>query len=324
MIRTVLAVLFFAGAAATAMGTTAPCSIQRAAFSGEQVWLLCDQNELLVSTDHGNNWQTKRLPGDARLRAIALLDARRGFAAGDAGTLLATEDGAETWRPVTLPASENLAAIHFVGDHGWIAGWTGIILHSGDGGKTWERQSTGVQQGLEDIYFADTEHGWAVGWLGLILYTSDGGKTWAKAKTPGALWSLDAVRFKNAKEGWAVGFGGQLLRSTDGGATWEQQASPVREWLKSVACDGLGRWWVASANSLLVSENGGESWVTIPVEGSYFLHQVALARETVWAVGQFGVLRQSGSSFQLTALATLPEGRQWREGVDQDRRAPVS
>ncbi len=299
--------LVYVCSCAAAIGATAPCSIQRAAVAEPYVWLLCDRNDLLVSADEGATWQTRHVPADVKLRAVAFLDWRRGFVAGDGGTLLATEDGAETWRQVPVPTRENLTSIHFVGELGWIAGWTGVILHSQDGGKTWLRQQSGVQQGLESIFFADSEHGWAVGWLGTILRTADGGKTWAKAQTPATLWSLNSVCFRDSREGWAVGFGGQLLRSIDGGVTWKEQTSPVRDWFKSVACDRAGRWWIASDNAVLVSENGGESWTHLPMEGALFVHQVLPLRTSVWAVGNFGVLKQAEDGTRLTALTTLPE-----------------
>jgi photosystem II stability/assembly factor-like uncharacterized protein len=248
------------------------------------------------------------VPANVKLRAVAFLDARRGFVTGDGGTLLATEDGAETWRQLAVPTQENLTSIHFVGESGWIAGWSGVILHSKDAGKTWSRQKSGVQQGLESIYFADSEHGWAVGWLGTILRTDDGGNHWERSKTTGALWSLNSVHFRDRKEGWAVGFAGQLLRSTDGGVTWMEQTSPVRSWLKAVVCDGAGRWWIASDDAVMVSEDGGESWKHLPVQGVLFIHQVLPVRNSVWAVGQFGILKQDGDGSRLTAL-TLPDGR---------------
>lgn len=298
--------LLFASHAVT-MAAPAPCTIRRAAASGPYVWLLCEENRLLVSVDKGATWQTKQLPAEVKLRAIAFLDSRRGFVAGDAGTLLATEDGAETWRQVSVPAHENLTSIHFVGELGWIAGWTGVILHSSDGGKTWLAQQSGIQQGLESIFFADANHGWAVGWLGTILRTTDGGRTWTKALTPGTLWSLSSVCFRDTREGWAVGFSGQLLHSTDGGATWKEQTSPVREWLKWVAYDGAGRWWIASDNEVLVTEDG-EKWTRIPVEKARFIHQVLPVGNSIWAIGQFTVLKQSNGT-KLTTLATLPGSR---------------
>jgi len=301
-----LLLLLLASADVQANAESAPCPIQRAAAAGPYVWLLCDRRELLVSADEGITWQTRHLPSDVNLRAIAFLDSRRGFIAGDAGTLLATEDGAETWRQVPLPTRENLTAIQFVGDLGWLAGWTGVILHSRNAGKTWEEQQSGVRQGLDDIFFADADHGWAVGWNAAMLRTADGGRTWQKASVPRTVSSLDSVFFRDANCGWAVGFGGQILRSRDGGVTWHEQASPLHDRLKSVVFDNSGRGWIAADSALLVSEDGGDTWETMPVIGTLFLNQVMPVKDSLWAVGQFGVLRQASGEHGFTALATLP------------------
>jgi photosystem II stability/assembly factor-like uncharacterized protein len=284
----------------------ATCSIEGAAVFGRSVWLLCDRDSVLVSADAGATWQTRSLTSEAKARAIAVLNPSRAFVAGDEGLLMATADGGQTWSRVPLPVRENLRAIHFVGESGWLAGWNGIILHSGDGGKTWERQPSGVLQGLDGIFFTDSEHGWAVGWVGTILRTANGGKTWEKPKTPPNLWSLNSVYFQDANNGWAAGFNGQILRSRDGGATWEKQASPVQAWLRSVAADNSGRVWIAAETEVLVSADGGASWTVTPAEGAIFLHQVLRVEDSLWAVGQFSVFRQSGRETKLTALATLP------------------
>jgi len=288
----------------------APCPIQRAASAGSYVWLLCDRQDLLISADEGRTWQTRHLPSDVKFRAMAFLDSRRGFVAGEGGTLLATEDGAETWRQVPLPTQENLTSIHFVGELGWLAGGAGLILHSPDGGKTWQRQPSGVQQGLEGIFFTDADHGWAVGWVGTILRTTDGGRTWERVWLPKTFWSLNSVYFSDPKHGWAVGFGGQILSSHDGGLTWQERESPVHAWLKSVAFDRHGRGWIVADNHLLLSEDRGETWRPLSVGGTLFLHQVLPVKDSLWAVGQFGVLRQANGAREFTTLATLPAARQ--------------
>jgi photosystem II stability/assembly factor-like uncharacterized protein len=290
---------------ARAFGQTVPCPIQRAASVVPYVWLLCDRRDLFVSADEGLTWQARHVPFDVKFRAITFLDSRRGFIAGDRGTLLATENGAETWRQVSVPAQENLTAIHFVGDSGWLAGWSGVILHSADAGRTWEQQQSGTRQGLDGIFFLDADHGWAVGWNAAVLRTADGGRTWERATVPKNVFSLDSVYFRDLKSGWAVGFGGQILRSGDGGLTWQEQASPLRDWLKSIVFDNSGRGWIASDNALLVSEDG-ETWTPIPVAGPVFVGQVLAGQDSVWAIGQFAVLKQTGRDPNFTALATLP------------------
>jgi photosystem II stability/assembly factor-like uncharacterized protein len=298
-----LLVLLQSGARADA---SAPCALQRASAAGSHVWLLCDRREVFVSADEGRSWRGSKLPADGLLRDIAALDSRRAFVVGDAGLLLATADGGETWKRVPLPVQENLTSIRFAGEHGWIAGWMGVILHSPDGGATWQRQHTGVLHGLENIFFADQRHGWAVGWAGTILRTTDGGQTWREVRLPQTLWSLDSVFFRDPLNGWAVGFNGQILRSRDGGVTWQEVRSPTQAWMKSVAADRAGRVWIATNHELLLSTDDGQSWKSLPIESLLFLRHLLPLEDSVWAVGQFGVVKASGPEPVLSALTSLP------------------
>jgi hypothetical protein len=42
------------------------------------------------------------------------------------------------------------------------------------------------------------------------------------------------------------------------------------------------------------------------LEGTLFLRQVLTVKNSLWAVGQFGVLRQNGGEAGFAALATMP------------------
>ena len=112
-----------------------------------------------------------------------------------------------------------------------------------------------------------------------------------------------------------MGFGGQLVQSVDGGATWRQQTSPVGDSLKSVAYDSAGRLWLVSDRQVLVSDNAGESWTRIPGEDAVFIHQVIPLRNSIWAVGQFGVFEYKDGA-TLTALTTLPKDRGQSDAID--------
>ena len=120
-----------------ALASVPACAISGAAAAGDSIYLLCDRNQLLFSNDSGANWRSAPVPTDALLRAVYFLDDRRGFIAGDAGTLLATENGGRNWRKVNLITTENLTSIHFAGESGWVTGWSGVILHTPDAGRTW-------------------------------------------------------------------------------------------------------------------------------------------------------------------------------------------
>ena len=102
--------------------------------------------------------------------------------------------------------------------HGWAVGDRGAILATDNGGKAWTAQTSGTQAAINSVHFSDASHGWAVGGEfgkpGAILATDNGGKTWT-AQTSGTQAWLRSVHFSDASHGWAVGgrFGEQIGRA---------------------------------------------------------------------------------------------------------------
>ena len=60
---------------------------------------------------------------------------------------------------------------------GWVAGEHGTILYTEDGGDIWEAQENGTEQELKSLSFINEKTGWAVGDSGVIVHTVDGGKS---------------------------------------------------------------------------------------------------------------------------------------------------
>ena len=293
-------------------------------------YLLCGQGMVYATTDGGGHWAMQKLGATPALRgaasatmtdeqkeqlvmgstpdlhAIAFRDDAHGFVVGNAGTIFATDDGGKTWQtrlndkkqPFT---TEHLLAIQTIGNLAWASGFDGIILHSIDGGRTWEKQDSGTTMAIEGLYFLNPNLGWAVGWSGTILLTTDGGKKWQSITTAAATWSLTSVYFRDERNGWAVGFAGELLASHDGGLTWQALKSPVQSSLSSLAIDKAGRIWIAADEQLLVSEDGGQNWTAAKVDSNMFLSKVFGKGDSLWALGELGLLKQVGST------------REWKE-----------
>jgi photosystem II stability/assembly factor-like uncharacterized protein len=269
------------------------------------VYLLCEQGGLMVTTDGGKTWSNRDTGTKGHMRNIEFSDANHGFAVGDGGLLVATADGGKTWEARKTGATENLTAIQFVGQSGWVTGYDGVILHSADGGATWAPQTTGTKESLENLFFLDAEHGWVVGWAGSIMRTTDGGKTWQQVKTDAAQWSLSSVYFRDANNGWIVGFSGQILRSRDAGVTWTAQTSPVKSSLTSILFDSANHGWITADESLLTSADG-ETWKTVSgVDDQLFLCQLITVNGAPWAIGQLGVLRQTGPASEWKMIESL-------------------
>ena len=143
-------------------------------------------------------------------------------------------------------------------DHAWAAGEFGTILASNDGGVTWRQQNSSVETSLFGVSFADTQRGWAVGIEATLLATTDGGSTWHKEaiQTPkGFLLALYDVQVRG-NYGWAVGNSGFLLNSQDAGATWQLVSVPIQmgsSWLRGLSLFTDGRGFIVGARGLVLT-----------------------------------------------------------------------
>ena len=129
------------------------------------------------------------------LRALRAVQVRgkQGFAVGDGGLVLATQDRGRSWQtpsgelPNVLRQYFDLKAVCTSGTHVWAVGMPGTrVLHSPDAGATWTLQPTQHVLPLRAITFIDERHGWAAGDMGNILRTSDGGQSWHRQRSGGS------------------------------------------------------------------------------------------------------------------------------------------
>ncbi|HZQ16905.1 MAG TPA: hypothetical protein VFA82_09050 [Gaiellaceae bacterium] len=193
---------------------------------------------------------------------LQMVDARRGYAlaaGGDTFRLLATSDGARTWRdvtpgrgayratgPITIDGSTLLFSTR-------LRGHRFAVERSDDGGRSWRRSRPfGDPRGApapgapimidsRHLYLAVNE-GAAAGSSGEALFaSSDGGRTWAfvsgtqigsaRAGTLPFGCDKDGFGFATPMRGFAGGYcaGGLpfFYRSDDGGRTWRRQLLPV-------------------------------------------------------------------------------------------------
>jgi photosystem II stability/assembly factor-like uncharacterized protein len=69
---------------------------------------------------------------------------------------------------------------------GWAVGQWGVVLRSDDAGENWalQRYDTSVDQPLFSVWFRDRDRGYAVGLWALLIATVDGGKTWTQVTLP--------------------------------------------------------------------------------------------------------------------------------------------
>ncbi|TAK02841.1 MAG: PKD domain-containing protein [Candidatus Manganitrophaceae bacterium] len=142
-------------------------------------------NRVIVhTTDGGATWiYQNELPefgglgGSGRYHDLHLIG-NAGWAVGEIGAVLRTNDHGATWKQVTQTGagSTSLWGMAFPDPQNiWIVGTGGLILHSGDGGTSWVKQNSNTTARLERIWFVDSFFGWAAGHLGVIPKTTSGG-----------------------------------------------------------------------------------------------------------------------------------------------------
>ena len=222
------------------------------------------------------------LRGVSRLNDVYFVDARLGWAVGDRGVILRTEDGGETWRDVSTNVDANLRAVSFYDEK------LGIAV----GGR--------VAQG-------------GVAGLGVILRTEDGGETWedvplasfpilraARVIEPGCLWAAgDSTSL----------YPSGLFTSEDGGREWTTVEGGKRENWRAALYDpiealGVGATLEGSAQTV----SGEETTITSGNLGSRRVADVAYdgARGIAWLVGSGGLVENStdfGASWRLAGGA---------------------
>lgn len=176
----------------------------------------------------GSNWVRQSPPSIVSdLYDLSVFDNQTSIAVGSNGSVLKTTDGGISWNSLLSGRSATFYAVDFVDRNmGWVAGSDGSIRKTTDGGVTWSTQSTGVGSyvSISSISFVNTQTGWLVATDNKIRKTTDGGATWAVQYTvTGTYVSLEDVYFRDANVGLVVGYAmgnGEVFRTTDGGQTW--------------------------------------------------------------------------------------------------------
>jgi photosystem II stability/assembly factor-like uncharacterized protein len=186
-------------------------------------------NMVVQTVLQGSGWVGQQTPLVNNLNGVFFFDNRLGWAVGDAGRIIATDDAGVTWREQQSNATDvNLNSVFFTTpDDGWAVGTKGRVLFTEDGGRIWRPKTpidTGGGQDLNEIRFFDDDRGVFVGRQGLIVTTDDGGDDWVRVLPTvtsvdlhSAFATTDAMGTGYA---WVVGALGTTATTVDGGESW--------------------------------------------------------------------------------------------------------
>ena len=216
-----------------------------------------------------------------------------GYAADrPAGTILATEDGGNTWQRRQHVMSNNPLAIHMWDElRGVSVGNTGSVLRTTDGFRTAIGSSNPTYGHLNCVFFINDTLGWVGTQSGKIYRTTDAGATWTLMQSGQSTSNyITAIHFVDDQIGYASCYGGgKVLKSVDGGQTWVSIAPVdlvfIRDLHFSDAMTGVA---VGHAGHVIRTTDGGANWTFMPSNTTYNMVSLSVQGNRMVACGKWG------------------------------------
>jgi photosystem II stability/assembly factor-like uncharacterized protein len=141
-------------------------------FSNSSTGFISRYNNLLKTTDGGQNWSAQTFPGN--ILCIYFLNSITGFIGNENFYLYRTSNGGNNW---------TYQGVHMIKNISFANSTTGIavldsqvIYRTTDCGLTWNGYYLRTDQGFNDIKFTNSGTGYLVGSYGAILKTTNGGE----------------------------------------------------------------------------------------------------------------------------------------------------
>jgi len=298
-----------------------------------------------------SQWQFQNpVPTNAPLNDIFFIDANHGWAVGDYGTILYTENGGVSW--IEQHSNQNMPSnqftefynIHFTDtDNGWTVGHCflheeaeyGIIYKTDNGGNSWEEEYAKLNEVIKDISFVNQDTGWAVGYnvveeFGIILCTKNGGETW-EVQYDDENEILNKLCFVGSGNGWAVGNDGLILHTSDLGENWEEQQSNVTVNFSGICFTDLYHGWIAGdmrsspdQGKIMYTQDGGETWwVNYEVGGYTDVKDIFFIDNNGWVACDFRHASIQSSGFLITNDGGITWTHQYDLGIILDQLSSV-
>ena len=255
-------------------------------------------------------WVATRIaPPKQEMNTVFFLDSKRGWAGGDDGFLIRTEDGGVTWTNQRVETKDAINDIYFRDkERGFLIAGNAIFT-TVDNGIRWTEarrfapaEFDGATVELYCIRFPSKKKGWVVGSVSkrdrvidsILIYTDNAGETWPRKRAPSNS-ELIHVDFDNDKRGWIVGEGGTILFTNDSGDTWTRQESTTDVTLYHVDFRNDRRGLAVGAKgTLLRTFDGGANWMTVRTNVPSTLLSVEFVNdEEAWAIGRGGPILRS-------------------------------
>ncbi|MEA2473276.1 MAG: hypothetical protein QOE06_1191 [Thermoleophilaceae bacterium] len=224
-----------------------------------------------VRTSHsGWTWGNPR-PQANELRAVDFAGGR-GYAVGEFGTIVRTDDGGANWTGVRTGLTDDLAKLRVLDADTFVAGGGCTLLRSTDGGQSLKRlrfnPSATCSSPLAAMSFANKDAGYLVRADGSVLRTDDGGARFAsRTGLPATAGGPPNDAWFTSPDTGVVATGadtlGRIYRTTDGGGSWTEAATSAA--VRSIHFVSATTGWAVGQQVALKTTDGGVTWTPKPV-----------------------------------------------------------
>jgi photosystem II stability/assembly factor-like uncharacterized protein len=226
-----------------------------------------------VAEGHSGWYWGNPLPQGRSLHDIAFASGGRGYAVGDFGTVLRTDDAGSTWSGLATGLTVDLAHVRTIAPDSFVVAGGCALRRSDDGGQSfrrlpWTASDLRCTSPIGAVFFSSSDVGYLMLDNGNVLRTTDGGATWSRrtavpntrATNPSSDARPSDLFFVDDNTGLAAIGAGIVYRTKDGGATWTPVTNPPRAirglWFANQN-DGYG---VGDGGQVIRTDDGGQSW----------------------------------------------------------------
>jgi photosystem II stability/assembly factor-like uncharacterized protein len=252
---------------------------------------------LLSDTDGGDFRQAKSVPVRSTLTAVFFIDEKTGWAVGQWGVVLRTDDGGDSWtlQRSDLSVDQPLFSVWFRDrQRGYAVGLWSLMIATADGGKTWTQVTLPPPPGkkkadrnLLKIFANRMGTLFVAAEQGMILKSYDGEKwTYVDTGYKGSFWTGIVLNNGTLLVG---GLRGTVYRSTDDGRSWREAKSEFKSSITDFAEAG-GKVYAAALDGVfLESDDHGATF-----KGSQREDRVPFTAISVNSVGKLVKFSKQG------------------------------
>jgi photosystem II stability/assembly factor-like uncharacterized protein len=245
------------------------------------------RGHIVVSDDEGNTWKQAQVPVSVDLLGLSFPTAKTGWAVGQGGVVLKTQDGGASWvRQLGGKQAAEIAVKHY----------KALPAPTVEEAKALKQAEALVAQGAAqpflDVYFQNETTGFVVGTFNTIYRTVDGGATWVP-------W-MDRTGNADESHFYAVrGQGGRVFLTGEQGKVWRLQADQERFAAVPTPYKGTLFGLVVGENATVLafgmrgtlyrSADDGAAWTKVELNTA-----AGITAGTVMADGRISLVSQGG------------------------------